>query len=39
MLKKIFLFAGVALALVTVASADIPIPPCDPCIVGAGLTR
>jgi hypothetical protein len=39
MLKKIFLLAGVALALVTVASADIPIPPCDPCIVGAGLAR
>ena len=33
MLKKIFMLAGVALALVTVASADIPIPPCAPCAI------
>ena len=39
MLKKIFLLAGVALALAATVSADIPIPPCDPCIVGAGVAR
>jgi len=39
MLKKIVLLAAVALAVTTVVSADIPIPPCDPCIVGAGLAR
>ena len=31
MLKKVLLLAGVALALVTAASADIPWPPCNPC--------
>jgi hypothetical protein len=39
MLKKVFLLAGVALALTTVVSAEIPIPPCDPCLVGASLGR
>lgn len=39
MLKKVFLLAGVALALATVASADIPIPPCDPCMVSTGIAR
>ncbi len=39
MLKKMFLLAGVALALATVVSADIPIPPCDPCTVSSGLAR
>jgi hypothetical protein len=39
MLKKIFLLAGVALALAATVSADIPIPPCDPCIVGTVLAR
>jgi hypothetical protein len=39
MLKKVFLFTGIALALATVASADIPIPPCDPCVVAVGLAR
>ena len=31
MLKKVLLIVGVALALATVGSADIPIPPCNPC--------
>ena len=39
MLKQIFLLAGVALALAATVSADIPIPPCDPCIVATGLAR
>jgi hypothetical protein len=39
MLKKIFLLTGVALALATVASADIPWPPCTPCVVDNGLAR
>jgi hypothetical protein len=39
MLKKIFLLAGVALALATVASAEIPWPPCNPCLVDTGLAR
>jgi hypothetical protein len=39
MLKKIFLLAGVALALAATVSADIPIPPCDPCAVSAQLAR
>jgi hypothetical protein len=33
MLKNLVLLTGIALALVTTVSADIPIPPCDPCIV------
>jgi hypothetical protein len=39
MLKKVFLLAGVALALAATVSADIPVPPCDPCLVGTGLAR
>jgi hypothetical protein len=39
MLKKVFLLAGVALALATVVSAEIPIPPCDPCMVSTGIAR
>jgi hypothetical protein len=39
MLKKAFLLAGLALIVVTAASADIPIPPCAPCIVHTGLSR
>jgi len=39
MLKKVLLLVGVALALVTAASAEIPWPPCDPCMVDAGLSR
>jgi len=39
MLKKTLLLAGVALALVTAVSAEIPIPPCDPCLVSTGLAR
>jgi hypothetical protein len=30
MLKRLLILAGVALALVTAVSADIPIPPCAP---------
>ncbi len=39
MLKKIFLITGVALAFVIAASADIPIPPCNPCLVSTGTAR
>ena len=39
MLKRLFLLAGVALAMVTAVSAEIPIPPCDPCIVTIGPGR
>jgi len=39
MLKKVFLLAGVALALATAVNADIPWPPCDPCIVNIDLAR
>jgi hypothetical protein len=34
MLKRLFLLAGAALALVVAGSACIPTPPCSPC---AGL--
>ena len=30
MIKKILLLAGLALALSSIISADIPLPPCDP---------
>jgi hypothetical protein len=33
------LLAGVALALVTAASADIPVPPCNPCFVSTNAAR
>jgi hypothetical protein len=33
------LLAGVALALATAVSAEIPVPPCDPCMVATGLAR
>jgi hypothetical protein len=39
MLKRVFLLAGVVLALITAASADIPTPPCNPCLVDAGSAR
>ncbi len=39
MLKKLFLLAGVALALVTAVSADIPTPPCNPCLIAVSLAR
>ena len=39
MLTKLFLLAGVALALATTVSADIPVPPCDPCMVSTALAR
>jgi hypothetical protein len=39
MLKKVFLLAGIALALAPIVSADIPIPPCDPCMVSSSLAR
>jgi hypothetical protein len=39
MLKKILLLAGVALALVTAASATIPTPPCNPCLLNIDLAR
>jgi hypothetical protein len=31
MLKKLLLLAGLAIAVVTAVSADVPTPPCDPC--------
>ena len=30
MIKKLFLLAGLLLALGTIVSAEMPIPPCDP---------
>jgi hypothetical protein len=39
MLKKIFLLTSVALAFVVAASADIPIPPCNPCLVSVDTAR
>lgn len=30
MKKRLFLLAGLLLALGTIVSADIPVPPCDP---------
>jgi hypothetical protein len=30
MIKKLFLLAGMLLALGTMVSADVPLPPCDP---------
>ncbi|HTC33646.1 MAG TPA: hypothetical protein VK724_09750 [Bryobacteraceae bacterium] len=40
MFKRLFLLAGVVLALVTSVSADIPFPPCDPdCVVSASASR
>jgi hypothetical protein len=39
MLMKVLLLAGVALALATVGSANIPIPPCAPCLVHSELAR
>ena len=39
MLKKIFLLTSVALAFVIAASADIPIPPCNPCLVSTTASR
>jgi hypothetical protein len=39
MLKKVLLLAGIAIALVTAASADIPWPPCNPCLVNVHLPR
>jgi hypothetical protein len=39
MLKKAFLLAGVAFALVTAASACIPVPPCNPCFVSSDAAR
>ena len=35
MFKKVFLLAGIAFALAPIVSADIPIPPCDPCMVSS----
>jgi hypothetical protein len=40
MLKRLLLLAGVALALITVGSAAIPYPPCDPdCVVASSAIR
>lgn len=39
MLKKALILVGVALALVTAVSAEIPIPPCAPCLVDNGPAR
>jgi hypothetical protein len=39
MLKKALLLAGVALALATVGSANIPTPPCSPCLLQSELAR
>jgi len=39
MLKKAILLVGAALALVTAASAVIPVPPCNPCLVNTGRAR
>jgi hypothetical protein len=39
MLKRLILLAGVALALAGVASATLPDPPCDPCLISTPLAR
>ena len=39
MLKKVFLLVGIAIALAPIVLADIPIPPCDPCMVSSSLAR
>lgn len=39
MLKKALLFVCAAMALAAVASAEIPIPPCDPCVINTTLAR
>jgi hypothetical protein len=39
MLKRVLLFVGVALALATVGSAAIPVPPCNPCLLDIGSAR
>lgn len=39
MLKKFFLLVGIALALATAASADIPWPPCIPCLANTSAAR
>jgi hypothetical protein len=39
MLKKVLLLAGVVFALATAVSAEIPTPPCNPCLVNSGLAR
>jgi len=40
MFKRLFLLAGVVLALAMTVSADIPFPPCTPdCVVAAGAGR
>ena len=31
MMKKVLLLAGLTFAFVAALSADIPVPPCDPC--------
>lgn len=33
MLKKILMVVAVAFALASVVSADVPVPPCTPCVV------
>jgi hypothetical protein len=39
MLKKVLLLTGVVLALATAVSAEIPTPPCNPCLVDSGAAR
>jgi len=39
MLKKVLLIVGVTLGLATVGSANIPTPPCNPCLVDMGAAR
>ncbi len=39
MMRKLFLLAGLMLALGTIVSADIPLPPCDPHCKPASIAR
>ena len=39
MLKKALLLVCAAIACVVAASADIPIPPCNPCMVSTSSAR
>jgi hypothetical protein len=39
MLKKLLLAAGITLALTSILSAEIPWPPCEPCLVNIAQSR
>jgi len=39
MIKKLVLLVCMTFALVAAVSADMPAPPCDPCVVGSISAR